>query len=199
MTTNPDIDLAAIKIGRHYIIATDGAAMPNPGPGGWGYIKQLWDGAQLLQQAPNAARSEELESTNNRMEMAAVIMAVESVREAETPTIIQTDSEYVLNNFNLYLPRWKARGWKSSSGWVKNRELWERLDAACAEKTVHWEKVLAHSGHRSNEMADTLANTAAGGGLPKGAVVDQEKVPGLVLSETMISRPKKPTVNYTSP
>ncbi len=168
MTTNPDIDLAAIKIGRHYVIATDGAAIPNPGPGGWGYVKQLWDGTELLQQAPNAARSEELESTNNRMEMTAVIMAIESIREAETPTIIQTDSEYVLKNFMLYLPQWKAKGWRSSSGWVKNRELWERLDAACAGKTIYWEKVLGHSGHHLNEMADTLANAAAEGGIPKG-------------------------------
>ncbi|TRA85483.1 ribonuclease HI [Rhizobium rhizogenes] len=177
MTTNPNPDFATIKAGRHYIIATDGAAISNPGPGGWGYIKQLWDGEQLIQQAPNAARSEELESTNNRMEMTAVIMAIESIREAETPTIIQTDSEYVLKGFTLYLPQWKARGWRSSSGWVKNRELWERLDAACAGKTVHWEKVLAHSGHRSNEMADTLANRAAEGDFQKGRLSIRKKYP----------------------
>lgn len=175
MTTNPNPDFATIKAGRHYIIATDGAAIPNPGPGGWGYIKQLWHGDQLLQQAPNAARSEELESTNNRMEMTAVIMAVESIRETETPTIIQTDSEYVLNNFKLHLPKWKVKGWRSSSGWVKNRELWERLDAACAEKTIYWEKVLAHSGHHLNEMADTLANAAARGELPKGRLSIRKK------------------------
>lgn len=175
MTTNPDIDLATIKTGRYYTIATDGAAIPNPGPGGWGYIKQLWDGGQLVQQAPNAARSEELESTNNRMEMTAVIMAVEGIREAETPTIIQTDSEYVLKGFTLYLPQWKVKGWRSSSGWVKNRELWERLDAACAGKTIYWEKVLGHSGHRLNEMADTLANAAAEGGFPKGRLSIRKK------------------------
>ncbi|MDH1269629.1 ribonuclease HI [Rhizobium pusense] len=177
MTINPDIDLAAIKIGRHYIIATDGAAIPNPGPGGWGYVKQLWDGTKLLQQAPNAARSGELESTNNRMEMTAVIMSVESVRETETPTIIQTDSEYVLKGFTLYLSQWKAKGWKSSSGWVKNRELWERLDAACVGKTIYWEKVLGHSGHYLNDMADTLANDAANGGFPKGRLSIRKKYP----------------------
>lgn len=175
MTIIPNISLTTIKAGRHYIIATDGAAIPNPGPGGWAYIKQLWDGERLLQQAPNAARSEELESTNNRMEMTAVIMAVESIRETETPTFIQTDSEYVLKGFTLYLPQWKARGWRSSSGWVKNRELWERLDAACAGKTIYWEKVLGHSGHRLNEMADTLANAAAEGGFPKGRLSIRKK------------------------
>jgi ribonuclease HI len=161
-------DFSSITAGRHYIIATDGACIPNPGPGGWAYVKQLWDGPRLLQQAPNAARSEELKSTNNRMELMAVIKAVESVQEQETPVIIQTDSDYVLKGFTVYLPNWKAKGWKSSSGWVKNRELWELLDAACAVKTVHWEKVLGHSGHRLNEMADTLANAAADGRFPKG-------------------------------
>ncbi|MCZ7973386.1 ribonuclease HI [Agrobacterium salinitolerans] len=194
MTTNIDIDLASIKTGRHYIIATDGAAIKNPGPGGWGYIKQLWDGEQLLQQAPNAARSEELESTNNRMEMTAVIMAVESIREAETPTIIQTDSEYVLKNFMLYLPQWKTKGWKSSSGWVKNRELWERLDAACAEKTIYWEKVLAHSGHNLNEMADALANAAAEGGFPKGRLSIRKKYLGWFFTASNVA-----TINYPSP
>lgn len=199
MTIIPDISLTSIKAGRHYIIATDGAAIPNPGPGGWAYIKQLWDGEQLLQQAPNAARSEELESTNNRMEMTAVIMAVESIRETETPTIIETDSDYVLKGFTLYLPQWKVKGWKSSSGRVKNKELWERLDAACAGKTIYWEKVLGHSGHHLNEMADTLANDAANGGFPKGRLSIGRLHPDWFFPRPMISRPKKQTVNYTSP
>lgn len=84
-------------------------------------------------------------------------------------------SEYVLKGFTLYLPQWRAKGWKSSSGWVKNRELWERLDAACAGKAIYWEKVLGHSGHRLNEMADTLANAAAGGGFPKGRLSIRKK------------------------
>ena len=170
MTTTLDISLTSIRAGRHYVFATDGAAIPNPGPGGWGYIKQLWDGGQLLQQAPSAERSEELKTTNNRMELLAVIMAIESIREPETPTIIQTDSEYALKNFTLYLPQWKANGWKGSSGRVKNRDLWEKLDAVCMGKTIGWEKVIGHSGHPLNEMADTLANGAAQGKFPKGRV-----------------------------
>lgn len=157
-----------IKAGRHYVIATDGACIPNPGPGGWGLIKQLKDGCQLLQQGANAGRSKQLKTTNNKMELMAAIMAVESVREPETPAIIRTDSNYVLQSFTLWLPRWKTNGWKGSNGAVLNRELWERLDAACAAKTIFWEKVKGHSGDDLNDLADMLANNAALDRYPHG-------------------------------
>lgn len=160
--------LASIRAGRHYVIATDGACRGNPGPSGWGLIKQLKDGARLLQQAANAAQAEELVSTNNRMELLAAIMAVENVQEAETPAIICTDSNYVLEGFTRWLPGWKAKGWRGSDGPVKNADLWERLDAACAAKTIHWEKVKGHSGDRLNVIADMLATNAVVGRYPNG-------------------------------
>lgn len=161
--------LAPLTAGRHYLIATDGACIPNPGPGGWGFIKQLKEGDTFLQQGANAARSEELVSTNNRMELMAAIKAVEGVQEPETPAIIMTDSEYVFLNITERLPGWKERSWRTADKkQVKNRDLWERLDAACARTTVHWVKVKGHAGHGLNEMADTLADNAARGKYPNG-------------------------------
>lgn len=169
MTNTNSLDLRSIREGRHYAITTDGSCPGNPGPGGWALIKQLKDGAHLLQQAANAGRSEEMMSTNNKMEMMAVIIAVEGVQEPETPVIIRTDSNYVLDNFQRWLPKWKSKDWKTADGKpVKNKELWERLDAACSAKTIYWEKVRGHSGDDLNEKADILANKAVMGLYPKG-------------------------------
>lgn len=161
--------LATILAGRHYLIATDGAAKGNPGPGGWGLIKQLKNGDRLIQQGANAARSDELISTNNKMELMAAIKAVEGIVEAHTAAIIMTDSDYVLKGITEWLPGWKAKGWRSADGKpVKNRELWLRLEAACVGKAIHWVKVKAHAGHTLNECANALASNAALGLYPKG-------------------------------
>jgi ribonuclease HI len=164
--------LAPLTAGRHYLIATDGACIPNPGPGGWGLIKQLKEGARVLRQLADAGHSEvafgEPTPTNNRMEMMAAIKAVEGVAEAETPAIIISDSEYVVLNMTERLPGWKANGWKISKGAVKNRDLWEHLDAACAGKIIHWVWVKGHAGYDLNEMANTIADNAARGKYPKG-------------------------------
>lgn len=173
--------LASIRAGRHYVIATDGACRGNPGPSGWGLVKQLKDGSQLLQQAANAAQAEELVSTNNRMELLAAIMAAEGVQEVETPAIIRTDSNYVLEGFTRWLPGWKAKGWRGSDGPVKNADLWERLDAACAAKTIYWEKVKGHSGDKLNEIADKLASNAATGRYPNGRQSVRRRHPDLFL------------------
>ncbi|MDR6816267.1 ribonuclease HI [Neorhizobium sp. 2083] len=179
MTSINSADRATIVAGRHYLIATDGSCISNPGPGGWAVVKQLRHGDQLLQQAPNAGRSQSLMTTNNQMEMMAVIMAVEGIREPETPTIIQADSAYVLDGFTVYLPNWKTNGWKVSKGKVQNRDLWERLDAACAGKTIYWEKIKGHSGHGMNEITDVLAKKAAIGKLPKGQASIRKQHPEL--------------------
>lgn len=164
--------LAPLTAGRHYLIATDGACIPNPGPGGWGFIKQLKDGEQVLRQAPLAGHAPvvfgEPTPTNNRMELMAAIKAVEGVAETATPAIIMTDSQLVHSGMTEWLLGWKAKGWKGSDGPVKNRDLWERLDAACTGKTIHWVKVKGHAGHDLNEMADTLADNAAKQKYPKG-------------------------------
>lgn len=162
MTLKHQVSHSIVTAGRHYLIATDGSAKGNPGPGGWGLIKQLKDGDRLIQQAAKAARSAELVTTNNRMELVAAIKAVEGIAEAQTPAIVMTDSEYVLNGICEWLPGWKARGWRSADGKpVKNIDLWQRLETACVGKTVHWKKVKAHSGHMLNECANTLACNAA--------------------------------------
>lgn len=165
--------LAPIVAGRHYLIATDGASKGNPGPGGWGLVKQLKDGDMLLKQLADAGNSlaalDEMTTTNNRMELVAAIMAVTGVLEPNTPAIIMADSEYVLNGITKYLPGWKAKGWKTADKKpVKNQELWERLEAACEGKTIQWVKVKGHSGHGLNEIADTLADGAARGGYARG-------------------------------
>lgn len=177
-----DIDRAGIVSARHYIIATDGSCTVNPGPGGWALVKQLWLGTDLIQQAANAGGPNSLTETNNRMELMAAIMAVEGVRELSTPVIIQTDSNYVLQGATTYLPKWKANGWKSSSGRVKNRELWMRLDDACIGKTIYWEKVAGHSGHVLNELTDVLAKSAAEGKFPSGQASVRKQHPKLFKS-----------------
>lgn len=174
--------LASVTAGRHYVIATDGACRGTPGPSGWGFVKQLKEGTRVLQQGANAAQAEELLSTNNRMELLAVILAVEGVQEAETPAIIRTDSNYVLENFTRWLPGWKAKGWRGSDGPVKNADLWQRLDAACAAKTIYWEKVKGHSGDDLNEIADKLASNAAIGRYPNGRTSVRKRHPELFFS-----------------
>ncbi len=130
---------------------TDGACKGNPGPGGWG----------VLLQAAGARRElfgGEMLTTNNRMELMAAIMALESLRK---PCEVQlfTDSQYVLKGMTEWLPGWKARGWKTADRKpVKNVDLWQRLEQALAPHTVQWIWVRGHTGDAGNEAADALAN-----------------------------------------
>ena len=130
---------------------TDGACKGNPGPGGWGVLlrwgeveKELFGG--------------ERDTTNNRMELMAVIVALETLKR---PTRIQitTDSQYVKNGVGAWMPKWKRNGWQTANRQpVKNRDLWERLDAALVGHEVSWRWVRGHTGHAENERADRLAN-----------------------------------------
>jgi len=132
-------------------IYTDGACRGNPGPGGWGaflrydgHEKELYGG--------------ERETTNNRMELMAAIMALESLSRP-CKVRLTTDSEYVKNGISEWMVAWKQRGWRTANKKpVKNRELWERLDAAVQRHDVEWHWVRGHSGHPENERADQLAN-----------------------------------------
>lgn len=132
-------------------IYTDGACKGNPGPGGWGALlryqgreRELWGGAA--------------ETTNNRMELTAVLEALTVLKRACRVKVI-TDSQYVMQGITQWLPNWKKRGWKTANGQpVKNVDLWQRLDEAVQAHQVDWAWVRGHSGHPDNERADQLAN-----------------------------------------
>ncbi|WP_186393277.1 MULTISPECIES: ribonuclease H [unclassified Pannonibacter] len=171
METNSEADLRTVTAGRHYVITVDGSCLGNPGAGGWGIVKQLKQGGKVLRQAAYAAHSEELSTTNNRMELTAAAIAAERMMETDTPAILRTDAAYVMKGMTEWLPKWKQNGWRTADrGWVLSHDLWERLDAACDGKTILWEKVKGHSGDTLNELADMLARNAAGGMYRKRSV-----------------------------
>lgn len=134
-------------------IYTDGACKGNPGPGGWGVLlrsggttKELFGG--------------EAQTTNNRMELLAVIQALEALKRP-CHVLLHADSQYVLKGINEWLAGWKAKGWKTASKQpVKNVDLWQRLDALVAQggHQIEWRWVKGHDGDQGNERADWLAN-----------------------------------------
>jgi len=137
-------------------IFTDGACRGNPGPGGWaailrsgGHEKEIFGG--------------EPATTNNRMEMTAAIKALEALKKGSDVTLY-TDSRYVMDGLQSWLPRWKANGWKTADKKpVKNDDLWRALDAAVQRHNVVWRWVEGHAGHVENERADLLARSAIPG------------------------------------
>jgi len=134
-------------------IFTDGACRGNPGPGGWGALLRYRDHEKTLYGA-------ERHTTNNRMELMAAIMSLESLTRS-CRVRLTTDSEYLRKGITQWLAGWKRNGWKTASKKsVKNADLWTRLDAAVARHVVEWHWVRGHSGHPENERADALANRA---------------------------------------
>ncbi len=134
-------------------IYSDGACSGNPGPGGWGAILQWGDTTKEI-------AGFEAETTNNRMELMAAISALETLKRPVTAKVT-TDSAYLRNGITQWLPRWKARGWKTADKKpVKNQDLWERLERQCARHSVNWAWVKGHAGHELNERADELARGA---------------------------------------
>ncbi|MFV2060986.1 MAG: ribonuclease HI [Gammaproteobacteria bacterium] len=130
---------------------TDGACRGNPGPGGWGVLLRFGNHEKKL-------CGGEKKSTNNRMELMAAIMALESLNR-NSKIVITTDSQYVMNGITSWINNWKKRNWKTAAKKpVKNVDLWQRLDAAVSQHDVSWEWVRGHSGHTENEIADDLAN-----------------------------------------
>ena len=131
-------------------IYTDGACKGNPGDGGWGAL--ITDGLENKE-----IYGGEKNTTNNRMELMAVIMALESIEKEQKITIF-TDSTYVQNGISEWIVNWKRNGWKSSNKQpVKNQDLWMRLDGSNSS-LITWEWVKGHSGHIENDRADYLAN-----------------------------------------
>jgi len=134
---------------------TDGACSGNPGPGGWGALLVAERGGKVLRQRELCGGA--AETTNNRMEMTAVIEVLEALERASVITIV-TDSTYVRDGVTSWIHNWKRNGWKTAAKKpVKNTELWQRLDAARARHEVTWEWVKGHAGHPENERADELA------------------------------------------
>jgi len=136
---------------------TDGACSGNPGPGGWGAI--LLFGSNRREMSGG-----EKDTTNNRMEMMAVIKGVEALKRS-CLVHIHTDSTYVMKGMMEWLEGWKKRGWKTASKKpVKNVDLWKKLDQALDGHEIMWHWVKGHSGVPENERADELARGAVPGG-----------------------------------
>ena len=134
-------------------IFTDGACSGNPGPGGWGAILRSKGVEKELS-------GSEKESTNNRMEMMAVIAALEALSR-HCDVVITTDSQYVMKGMMEWLPDWKKRNWKTAAKKpVKNVDLWQRMEKAAQGHSLNWEWVRGHQGHPENERADQLAVAA---------------------------------------
>ena len=134
---------------------TDGACSGNPGPGGWGVLMQAKDGATVVKE--RTLSGGEADTTNNRMELMAAIMALETLERPATITIV-TDSAYVKNGITGWIHGWKRNGWRASGNKpVKNVELWKRLEEATKRHQVTWKWIKGHAGHAENERADELA------------------------------------------
>lgn len=137
--------------GKEVDIYADGGCRGNPGPGGWGvllqsgaYEKELWGG--------------ELGTTNNRMELTAVIRALEALKKP-TRARVHTDSQYVQKGISEWIHNWKRNGWRTADKKsVKNADLWQILDGLAARHEIRWIWVKGHAGHIGNERADRLAN-----------------------------------------
>ena len=135
------------------VIYTDGACSGNPGPGGWGSIL-MYNGHRRELSGGEPA------TTNNRMEMMAVIEALEALKRS-CRIVIHTDSTYVMKGMTEWMDNWKRRGWKTADKKpVKNVDLWQRLDEAMTRHDVEWRWVRGHSGIPENERADELARLA---------------------------------------
>ncbi len=136
-------------------IYTDGACKGNPGPGGWGALLQF-DGRE------KELCGGEADTTNNRMELTAVIRALQALKR-HCDIDIYTDSQYVQKGISEWISAWKRRGWKTADKKpVKNVDLWLELDQLVAAHAIRWHWVKGHAGHAENERADQLANRGIG-------------------------------------
>jgi len=134
-------------------IYTDGACKGNPGPGGWGAILKYGDSVKEI-------KGFVLETTNNIMELTAVIKALRSLKRS-CDIIITTDSNYVKDGITEWIHQWKKKGWKTAGKKsVKNKDLWQQLEAETKRHDIKWKWVKGHSGHPENDRADELANIA---------------------------------------
>ncbi len=137
-----------------YIIYTDGACSGNPGPGGWGAV--IFDERQKQNNISGAVK----DTTNNRMELMAPIMALKKIK-SNSDIIIYTDSTYVKNGITEWIKKWEINGWKNANKKaVKNKDLWEKLNKLCKQNKIVWKWVKGHSNNKYNNLADELATQA---------------------------------------
>jgi len=135
-------------------IYTDGSCLGNPGPGGYGVVMKY-------QQHVKELSGGFIETTNNRMELMAAIAALECIKRP-CSIDISTDSQYVRQGITQWLVNWKRNNWRTAAKEpVKNKDLWQRLDAACQPHEIRWHWVKGHAGHPENERCDVLAREAA--------------------------------------
>jgi ribonuclease HI len=133
------------------VIHTDGACKGNPGPGGWGAVLEYGSVRREL-------HGGQAHTTNNRMELTAVIEALNALKRPCRVRIV-TDSQYVQKGVEQWMQDWKRRGWKTAAKKpVANQDLWQQLDQVLGQHAVSWEWVRGHQGHVGNELADALAN-----------------------------------------
>jgi len=146
-------------------IYTDGACRGNPGPGGWAAVLSAGGREKEISGA-------QLHTTNNRMELQAVIEALQALKRP-LEVRLYTDSQYVRRGILEWLPQWKARGWKTADRKpVKNQDLWQQLEQAAAPHRIEWHWVPGHAGVPGNERCDLLANAAIDGLLALDSRVD---------------------------
>ena len=132
-------------------IYTDGACRGNPGPGGWGALL-------IYKDADKAIYGGEIDTTNNRMEMTAIIEALKIVK-MDCNITLYTDSKYVMDGITKWLSNWKKKGWLTSKKKpVKNKDLWQILEESISKHNIEWQWVKGHAGIPGNEKADELAN-----------------------------------------
>ncbi len=142
------------------VIYTDGACKGNPGPGGWG----VWLQSGEYQREMSGG---EALTTNNRMELTAVIEALSALKKVPSEVLLYTDSKYVLQGIEQWIHGWKARGWTTAGrAPVKNVDLWKRLDELAQRHHIEWAWVRGHTGDYGNEKADALANAGVAQFLP---------------------------------
>lgn len=136
------------------IIYTDGGCRHNPGIGGWGAFLSYGNKQKKIYGC-------EKKTTNNRMELTAVIEALKLIKSNKIPIAIYSDSKYVLNGINNWLANWKQKNWRTAQKKpVKNADLWQTLDSLVQNQQINWHWVKGHSGNTGNEIADALTNVA---------------------------------------
>ena len=161
MTQQKANSLAALRVemkvpaGFDVIAYTDGGCRGNPGVGGWGFLVINATTGAALERCGGEA-----DTTNNRMEFLAAIMALRALRKPGTSVLLHSDSNLLIKSASEWIPGWKSRGWKKKDGELKNVDLLKEIDALMSQHRVRWQWVKGHAGDPGNEYVDALTNRA---------------------------------------